>query len=171
MVRWPSSPRFSSVGSLGGALFATTTSSVCASSDGGLAWRALLESLPQLVQSVSNTTRAPRPGEVDGRDYHFVEASRFDEMIAEGDLDDVALAGRGVLDAVAHDHRGGAVNLAVEDIRHNVGRFALTATGIGLLLMLVSLLARSRSPALAPVAARAPAQGPHLESSPSWPRP
>jgi hypothetical protein len=29
------------------------------------------------------------------------------------------------------------VNLAVEDIRHNVGRFALTATGIGLLLMLV----------------------------------
>ena len=48
--------------------------------------RALLESFPQLVQSVSNTTRAPRPGEVDGRDYHFVEASRFDEMIAEGDL-------------------------------------------------------------------------------------
>lgn len=29
------------------------------------------------------------------------------------------------------------MNLAVEDIRHNVGRFALTATGIGLLLMLV----------------------------------
>jgi guanylate kinase len=48
--------------------------------------RALLESFPQLVQSVSNTTRAPRPGEVDGRDYHFVEASRFEEMIAEGDL-------------------------------------------------------------------------------------
>lgn len=48
--------------------------------------RALLESFPQLVQSVSNTTRAPRPGEVDGRDYHFVEPSRFDEMIAEGDL-------------------------------------------------------------------------------------
>jgi len=45
VVRWPSSPRFSSVGSLGGALFATTTSSVCASSDGGLAWRPLLESL------------------------------------------------------------------------------------------------------------------------------
>ncbi len=48
--------------------------------------RALLESFPQLVQSVSNTTRAPRPGEVDGRDYHFVEPSRFEEMIAEGDL-------------------------------------------------------------------------------------
>lgn len=48
--------------------------------------RALLEALPQLVQSVSNTTRAPRPGEVDGRDYHFVEHARFDEMVAEGDL-------------------------------------------------------------------------------------
>jgi guanylate kinase len=48
--------------------------------------RALLESLPQLVQSVSNTTRAPRPGEVDGRDYHFVDRARFDAMVAEGDL-------------------------------------------------------------------------------------
>ena len=48
--------------------------------------RALLESLPQLVQSVSNTTRAPRPGEIDGRDYHFLDRGRFDEMITEGDL-------------------------------------------------------------------------------------
>lgn len=45
VARWPSSPRFTSVGSLGGALFATTTSSVCTSGDGGLAWRPLLESL------------------------------------------------------------------------------------------------------------------------------
>lgn len=45
VVRWPSSPRFTSVGALGGALFATTSSSVCASSDGGLRWRPLLESL------------------------------------------------------------------------------------------------------------------------------
>lgn len=48
--------------------------------------RALLEAFPQLVQSVSNTTRSPRPGEVDGRDYHFVEPGRFEAMIAEGDL-------------------------------------------------------------------------------------
>lgn len=48
--------------------------------------RALLEAFPQMVQSVSNTTRAPRPGEVDGSDYHFVEHARFDEMVAEGDL-------------------------------------------------------------------------------------
>lgn len=48
--------------------------------------RALLESFPQFVQSVSNTTRTPRPGEIDGRDYHFLDRGRFDEMIAEGDL-------------------------------------------------------------------------------------
>jgi guanylate kinase len=32
--------------------------------------------------SVSYTTRAPRPGEVDGRDYHFVNVATFQEMIA-----------------------------------------------------------------------------------------
>jgi guanylate kinase len=36
--------------------------------------------------SVSVTTRRPRPGEVDGRDYHFVDAARFDAMITHGDL-------------------------------------------------------------------------------------
>ena len=45
VVRWPTSPRFLSVGALGGALFATTTSSLCVSADGGLQWRPLLESL------------------------------------------------------------------------------------------------------------------------------
>lgn len=51
VVRWPASPRFLSVGALGDGLFATTTSSVCASADGGLQWRPLLESLefPTLV--------------------------------------------------------------------------------------------------------------------------
>lgn len=36
--------------------------------------------------SVSATTRAPRPGEVDGRDYHFVSDAEFDRMIAAGDM-------------------------------------------------------------------------------------
>ncbi len=48
--------------------------------------RALLEAMPELVQSVSNTTRAPRAGEVDGRDYHFVSHEAFDGMVAAGDL-------------------------------------------------------------------------------------
>lgn len=35
-----------------------------------------------LTVSVSHTTRSPRPGEVDGRDYHFVDQSEFDALIA-----------------------------------------------------------------------------------------
>ncbi|MFT4201316.1 guanylate kinase [Gordonia sp. (in: high G+C Gram-positive bacteria)] len=42
--------------------------------------------LPELFFSVSATTRGPRPGEVDGRDYHFVTPERFDEMIAGDEL-------------------------------------------------------------------------------------
>ncbi len=44
------------------------------------------EILPQLYFSVSATTRAPRPGELDGRDYHFVGGDEFDRMIAEDEL-------------------------------------------------------------------------------------
>jgi guanylate kinase len=47
---------------------------------------ALRERLPNLHFSVSATTRAPRAGEVDGRDYHFVGNAGFDELIARGDL-------------------------------------------------------------------------------------
>lgn len=38
---------------------------------------------PEVFFSVSATTRAPRPGEVDGEDYHFIEPDRFDALIAE----------------------------------------------------------------------------------------
>ncbi|MFF0492299.1 guanylate kinase [Nocardia sp. NPDC003482] len=48
--------------------------------------RCVRERLPDLVFSVSATTRAPRPGEVDGQDYHFVSRAEFDAMIARGDL-------------------------------------------------------------------------------------
>ena len=39
---------------------------------------------PDLAYSVSCTTREPRPGEVDGRDYRFVSPGRFDEMVESG---------------------------------------------------------------------------------------
>lgn len=48
--------------------------------------RCVRERLPQLVFSVSATTRAPRPGEVDGRDYRFVSREEFDAMIVAGEL-------------------------------------------------------------------------------------
>jgi guanylate kinase len=41
---------------------------------------------PEIWLSVSVTTRAPRPGEVDGREYHFVSDAEFDRMLARGDL-------------------------------------------------------------------------------------
>lgn len=44
----------------------------------------LLADVPGLSFSVSFTTRAPRPGEVDGRDYFFVDDATFDRMVAEG---------------------------------------------------------------------------------------
>jgi len=41
---------------------------------------------PSLALSVSVTTRPPRPGEIDGRDYTFIDQARFDDMAAKGEL-------------------------------------------------------------------------------------
>jgi len=41
---------------------------------------------PEIWLSVSVTTRPPRPGEVDGREYHFVSNSEFDRMVANSEL-------------------------------------------------------------------------------------
>jgi guanylate kinase len=46
--------------------------------------RQLLERVPGLVFSVSYTTRPRREGEVDGRDYHYVDRARFESMVASG---------------------------------------------------------------------------------------
>jgi guanylate kinase len=53
--------------------------------------RKLLESDPGLQLSISITTRRQRPGEIDGRDYHFVDAARFDAMAEQGALLEWAL--------------------------------------------------------------------------------
>ena len=44
----------------------------------------LLELDPNLRYSVSYTTRSPRPGEVDGVNYHFVSRAEFERLIQEG---------------------------------------------------------------------------------------
>ncbi|MET0296174.1 MAG: guanylate kinase [Microbacterium sp.] len=41
---------------------------------------------PEILLSVSATTRPPRPGEIDGEHYFFVDPAEFDRMIAAGDL-------------------------------------------------------------------------------------
>jgi guanylate kinase len=48
--------------------------------------RRLLESDPAIDLSISVTTRPPRPGEVDGRDYHFIDRVQFDAMVVRGEL-------------------------------------------------------------------------------------
>src|SRR3977135_841924 len=48
--------------------------------------RGLMERLPALQLSVSATTRAPRPGEQDGVDYHFMTREEFDRAVAQGEF-------------------------------------------------------------------------------------
>lgn len=47
---------------------------------------AVLEQVPDLEVSVSHTTRAPRPGEVDGANYHFVDMEKFMAMVEAGEF-------------------------------------------------------------------------------------
>src|SRR6202171_2473178 len=49
-------------------------------------WRLRVERMPGLKMPVSATTRPMRPGEVDGRDYFFVDKSRFEAMAKQGEL-------------------------------------------------------------------------------------
>src|SRR5258708_27274205 len=48
--------------------------------------RLLVGRMPDLKMSVSATTRPMRPGEVDGRDYFFVDKTRFEAMAKQGEL-------------------------------------------------------------------------------------
>ena len=48
--------------------------------------RALLKSEPALRMSISITTRAPRPGEQDGKDYYFTTETEYHRMIKAGEL-------------------------------------------------------------------------------------
>lgn len=48
--------------------------------------RMLLENDPAIRLSISCTTRAPRPGEEDGREYHFVDVPDFVERVSRGEF-------------------------------------------------------------------------------------
>ncbi len=48
--------------------------------------KALLERLPGVCLSISHTTRAPRPGERNGVEYHFVSLEKFEGMVGAGDF-------------------------------------------------------------------------------------
>lgn len=67
--------------------------------------RRLLETDPNLTLSVSATTRSPRPGETDGKDYFFVSDRRFEEMVKAGEFFE---------HADVFDHRYGTPRAPVE---------------------------------------------------------
>lgn len=46
----------------------------------------LLAQVPDLAFSVSHTTRNPRPGEQNGREYHFIDRARFTSLIQQGEF-------------------------------------------------------------------------------------
>jgi guanylate kinase len=81
--------------------------------------RGLMARLPQLQLSVSATTRAPRPGESDGVEYHFMTAEQFESHVCAGDFVEHAdYAGRryGTLRSELEDRiaQGIAVVLEIE---------------------------------------------------------
>ena len=52
----------------------------------GTLMRSLLQRHPELHYSVSVTTRSPRAGETNGKDYYFVSPREFEELVAAGEL-------------------------------------------------------------------------------------
>ncbi len=48
--------------------------------------RRLLQACPEIQFSVSYTTRSPRPGEVEGKDYFFISRQEFQERLDQGDF-------------------------------------------------------------------------------------
>jgi guanylate kinase len=69
---------------------------------------ALLAEDANLALSVSYTTRAPRPGELEGREYHFVDARTFAAMLERGDF---------LESAEVHGNRYGTSRKWIQDAR------------------------------------------------------
>jgi len=84
----------------------------------------LLQRVPQLKLAVSATTRKPRPGECDGRDYHFLSEQEFDRRVAAGEfVEHVGYAGarygtlRSELDRPLAEGRPVVLEIEVEGAR------------------------------------------------------
>jgi len=70
--------------------------------------RALMAADPGIALSVSYTTRAPRPGEQNGREYHFVDPASFSAMLERGEF---------LESAEVHGHRYGTSQKVIERTR------------------------------------------------------
>jgi guanylate kinase len=76
--------------------------------------RRLLERRPDLRLSVSATTRTPRPGEVDGRDYHFLSEQEFERRLAAGDFLEHASYAGNLYGTLKQEVERGGGNLVLE---------------------------------------------------------
>ncbi len=108
--------------------------------------RALLARDPSLRASVSVTTRAPRPGEVEGRDYSFITMDRFAAMAASGALLEHAIVfGRGYGTPLAavqgHLEAGRDVLLDIDWQGWRQLRAALPGDAVGVFVLPPSLAA------------------------------
>lgn len=65
-----------------------------------------LRQTPDTLYAVSCTTRAPRSGEIDGEDYHFIDTAEFEQRIAAGDFLEYARV---------HDHYYGTIRQTIVD--------------------------------------------------------
>ena len=98
----------------------------------------------RLAQRVPITTRPPRRGEVDGHDYHFVDAARFDELEAAGEIGQ---------SGTYKGHNYGTLASAADDLR---GQRPLIRS---------RTLAAALGPAVAPQSGPAPAEGPDPDAA------
>ncbi|MCD4549549.1 guanylate kinase [Schaalia sp. lx-260] len=73
----------------------------------GTVTRALLDRYPQVVLTVSATTRPPRPDEIDGVHYHFISEEEFDALIDSGGMLEYAI--------VHGHHKYGTLRAPVEE--------------------------------------------------------
>lgn len=52
----------------------------------GTLLQALLKRHPEVYYSVSATTRSPRPGEINGKNYYFISRTKFEQLVSQGEF-------------------------------------------------------------------------------------
>src|SRR2546421_3620161 len=91
--------------------------------------RLLIERMPGLKMSVSATTRPVRPGEIDGRDYYFIDNEKFEQMVKGSELLEWATVferrygtPRAPVEAALSAGDGAAFGIGLEGAAHTSGK-------------------------------------------------
>ena len=111
---------------------------------------------PDIWLSVSVTTRSPRPGEVNGREYHFVSDTAFDAMVARGELLEWAtFAGQkyGTPQAPVAERAAGGVPTRDQIRVHLSGNYC-RCTGYQAIVDAIEAVARARAAVPLPLVGR-----------------